>query len=529
MKLNTKLTIISIIIFISAYTTESRRQDVASAREKAQFYVPFAQLPYCSADAVRGQSCQICTSTSQLGYQVIHVENQIKEGVPFSMVILKNQGTSEVIVSFAGPKSDSIAYFQKIYTSGLIPVPEIGNTEIETEFWQIYSMFFRQVLTSQITSQGLNSKITFVGHSFGGSVAMLAAYDLVLNNVIIKNAVNGPFIYTFGALKIGSHDFLSKIQNLMGAPIVRIRRRVDFFTLLPRCIFMGPLRVFHCYRNYVSLVRRFPLYANYYIGYSSVIRSKLMSSVPQIVKTATTYVTKQKQIQKTQGPNSKVQNHLKNQENKSQATSHRTFNNVVTSQHKGNMIKDLSKMMGTHHQNRIPDQRLSDHKPMAYQSPTNKNNNPFASHTPITYTPQRSSPQTQMSSSYKPYTPQSSFSRPSPSNFASSISSPSQSNFASSNPMRYSGTHSSSLSNTSGMFGGSSRRGGSSLGGRRFDRKKGRNQSFLETNMKMLRSKSKTKTKNFFKNCTTESSYVSCGYNPKVHQVFFGVNIENCN
>jgi hypothetical protein len=71
-------------------------------------------------------------------------------------------------------------------------------------------------------------------------------------------------VITFNALKIGVKGFLNRLQDYIPLPILRIRKKFDFFTLMPRCIFDAKIQKFKCYFKYEKLVEKNPKFKNYF-------------------------------------------------------------------------------------------------------------------------------------------------------------------------------------------------------------------------------------------------------------------------
>ena len=296
MKFNQKLILINIVLILACVTSvynektkntsmskkmktknlleESRRIDVY--KDKAKDYIIFARMPYCSTKTLLGKDCNLCAETRRKGYKIIEIVNKIKENLEFNMIISKSK--EELIFSFGGPKSSNIEYFEKIYTTGFRRVNDIM---IENEFYFIYENFFKNkiITTLKKFDKDTDIRILFIGHSLGGSLAQLAAFDLVKGGVL-QITERGPFLITYGALKIGPKSFVDEIQQKIQIPVLRISRKVDLFSLMPRCIWIPTLRVFHCYRNYHNFVRRFPIYTNYYLNYSPIAHTNIIKNIP---------------------------------------------------------------------------------------------------------------------------------------------------------------------------------------------------------------------------------------------------------
>ena len=279
------LIMMSLIIIISSVSNSPNDENVDQS-EIAKSYLDFAKLTYC--DDVATGKCGLCKELKNEGTNILHVEENEKNNIDFRMVI-SQKDDGELVISFGGPKSENILYFQQIYADGLIKVKEINNILIEKEFWNVYEEFFRDVLHKKIKGLVPNPlHITLIGHSFGGSLAMLTGYDIKFNNITTVN----PHLYTFGALKIGSSSFTRIIQAAISIPIIKIRRSFDYFGWMPRCIYVPSSEVWHCYRHYWSLVWRYPMFAPYYLGFSPFIRSSIVSRIPQILSHAPSYLGK---------------------------------------------------------------------------------------------------------------------------------------------------------------------------------------------------------------------------------------------
>jgi hypothetical protein len=278
---------INIFILLILVIFSVSKQITDSHRDKARQYFIFAKLPYCEGKELENNSCNACDIIQNEGYTIHFVTKYTTIGINFKMVISTNEEENKVVISFAGPKSRNIEYIQSIYVKGFIPVKELGGNLIEIEFWRVYKNHFRNSLIEnlqQLQNENNNLTFIFVGHSWGGSIATLAAYDMTNNQIIKKSKRNGPFIFTYAALKMGQGGLVSRIKHFIGLPIIRVRRRLDFFTLIPRCVYQPNTVLFRCYPSYVNLIKSFPVYLYYFYSYSPVIRQKLLTNIPGILK-----------------------------------------------------------------------------------------------------------------------------------------------------------------------------------------------------------------------------------------------------
>jgi hypothetical protein len=163
-----------------------------------------------------------------------------------------------------------LKFFNKVYKGGFKTVKTLGNVKIEKFYWEIYSKYIRKVLLKKvkkvIKSKRAGYKFVFVGHSFGGSVATLAAYDLVLSKTLKANKKLGsPIVYTYGLMRIGDAKFVKKVNALV--KVIRIVRNDDFVTRVPSCVYDKAQQIFRCYRKVAKVVRHYPVFRRYFVVY----------------------------------------------------------------------------------------------------------------------------------------------------------------------------------------------------------------------------------------------------------------------
>lgn len=263
-------------------TEKPAKFDKSKAKLIAKEYLNFAKIPYCG----EYEECKICKEIQEKGYSYKSSQNAEIEGQSINFVVYRNKEKQETVVSFSGPKSDNMKFIHKIYMKGFsFEGSEIMNTPIEAVFLEAYTAIKAKMLKvlTEILHENEDEKIILVGHSFGGSLAILTAYDLKKSNVLTK--VNSPKLITFGALKMGNATFMKSLQRIIPVGIIRLRSELDLFYYIPRCVFNYDLNVFHCYTSYVNLIKIWPVYAHYLYYYSPVIRTKLILGAPQILKT----------------------------------------------------------------------------------------------------------------------------------------------------------------------------------------------------------------------------------------------------
>jgi hypothetical protein len=242
----------------------------------ARSFVSLARLAYCPKVSILSHKCSIC-STVLNKYKTffIHSINENKKRL-FQFVILYSDKNKEVVITFSGPKTTQTKYFSKVYKKGFQKISILGNVNIEKYYWEIYSKYMRKALIKKIKkvikSKRGSYKFIFVGHSFGGSFATLAAYDLVLNKILSNNKkIHSPTVYTYGLMRIGDNLFIKKVNSLF--EVVRIVRSDDFVTRTPSCVYDLSLHRFRCYRTVRRLVKLQPIFKRYFVVYRRGVRN----------------------------------------------------------------------------------------------------------------------------------------------------------------------------------------------------------------------------------------------------------------
>lgn len=251
----------------------SMLQMVNSYASNARDYASFARLAYCGKNLIQDLSCSFCNNFTGNSYATFFIHSVMKENNRlFQFAILYSDLKREVVVTFSGPGTEHGNYFNSLYESGFIEVPELGGVKVEREYWEVYSTAFRQILNEKIHTIASSNRAGYtfilVGHSFGGSLATLASYDLVMNGVIIKTETS-PLVYTYGQLRIGDSEFVNRVNN--SVRLVKIMRNDDYVTRMPNCMFQNGM--YRCYNNPNTAMSRFPTMRRYVHGYGGFRRA----------------------------------------------------------------------------------------------------------------------------------------------------------------------------------------------------------------------------------------------------------------
>ena len=233
------------------------------------YYLPFARLAYCQKPVIQDLQCGFCNTFVADHYQTFFIHAVVQpNNRHFQFIIMYNDLKREIVITFSGPTSTHGNYFTSIYTSGFINIPELNNIRVESEYWRIYSQHMRSVLmekTSQVIASNRGDyRFVFVGHSFGGSLAELASYDLLSHNIIIRNTLIGsPQVFTYGQLRIGDQNFVNTINSNMN--VIKVMKNNDYVTRIPNCLYLN--NMYRCYQTPEIAVNHLPQLRNYFDGY----------------------------------------------------------------------------------------------------------------------------------------------------------------------------------------------------------------------------------------------------------------------
>ena len=193
----------------------------------AQSYAPFARLAYCPKNVINSLKCDFCGLFAN-EFTTFSINSALfNNNRLFQMVIVYSDSKREVVIAFSGPKTS----LSEIFNLGKVLIPELGNLSVEKEFWEIYSNNFRNILAKKMMTLSESGRADynyiFLGHSAGGSLATLAALDMVNSNVLIKT-LTSPKVFTYGGLQIGDEKFEQTVNK--NIHIIKIVKNDDYIT-----------------------------------------------------------------------------------------------------------------------------------------------------------------------------------------------------------------------------------------------------------------------------------------------------------
>jgi len=136
--------------------------------------------------------------------------------------IIENE--TSVIIAFRGTKSDLDWLADLKIEQELFPFAMNGGS-VHSGFLSIYKSC-REMIIDSVKQRAPTKKIFITGHSLGGSLATLLAFELASSEIC------NPNIYTFGSPKVGNIKFKEKYDEIVRQSI-RFVNLYDVVPLLP--------------------------------------------------------------------------------------------------------------------------------------------------------------------------------------------------------------------------------------------------------------------------------------------------------
>ncbi len=161
----------------------------------------------------------------------------------FSYTILRNKRIGKIILTFSGTKG-----LKQLFTEYLKSDFEtfyrykeeknsLKNFKIMKYFNNIYKSISNQLINDikEVISDEI-SQYVFVGHSLGGAMASIAAYDMITQGIIsvIKDKIQSPVLITYGQPRTGNYVFANELSKKI--PIIyRHVNNYDAIVNMPDC------------------------------------------------------------------------------------------------------------------------------------------------------------------------------------------------------------------------------------------------------------------------------------------------------
>jgi hypothetical protein len=216
--------------------------------KEAKFYAKYAKFATCASSPIL-EKCKECSDPGDTFKLFYFYQMKRFDKYNYNFLIHYSDVKKQVVISFSGPllNDENNSYVKLIYNRDFTTL-NLYKIKIENEFYQIYFNKIRPLLVDKINKiirSGRKSyKFIFTGHSIGGSLSILSAYDLVTRHIISKYK-NKVTVYTFAALRIGDQSFVKNVNlNLI---LFRITKSNDLTIRAPNCYYTPAIKIWRCF------------------------------------------------------------------------------------------------------------------------------------------------------------------------------------------------------------------------------------------------------------------------------------------
>lgn len=170
----------------------------------------------CGADNVQNWNCKLCNFASTRGFNSRSTfANPNKNTFGFVGIMpTDNNGKPIIFVSFRGTEKTSVKNWLTNLNIGKDPFPGLPtNVQVHQGFLGAYKDVQAQVLAAiaKANTACPDCRILLTGHSLGGSLATIAAADLITK----KYAADRLSLYTFGSPRVGNDVFVTWFNGLL--------------------------------------------------------------------------------------------------------------------------------------------------------------------------------------------------------------------------------------------------------------------------------------------------------------------------
>jgi hypothetical protein len=207
------------------------------------YYSWFGSYGYCQDYLVSAGVCCPKLLNNQweiIDHQEIQDEHIIDHYFEFNYILFRSDINKKYILTFPGTRDKTQLIFE-ITESNLVSYnnnnnnnnEEEKNIKIHSYFLEMYKKIEKNIFNSTTLKDiSLHSdyQFIFIGHSLGGAIASIAAFNSIHEKYI--NNKNNPVLITFGQPRTGNYYFSEKVMEYV-PNIFRVVRNGDIVSLIP--------------------------------------------------------------------------------------------------------------------------------------------------------------------------------------------------------------------------------------------------------------------------------------------------------
>jgi hypothetical protein len=196
----------------------------------AIYYLKFSSLSYCYVDEIREFKC--CPELFNEAWKIIEADKIDYDN--YNFVILKHDFYKRVIITFPGTRA-ILQLIKEIWDSDGISLPDDPTIKIMDYFMLIYVGLRDKVRASlkDVFSKYPDYQYVFTGHSLGGAIASIMAFDAMRYKIIEKTSTS-PMLITYGQPRTGNDVFANELMKLIPT-VYRVVRQGDLVSHIPFC------------------------------------------------------------------------------------------------------------------------------------------------------------------------------------------------------------------------------------------------------------------------------------------------------
>jgi hypothetical protein len=195
-----------------------------------------SSLAYCTPDIVQSWTCGTpCDNLA--GYQHFYSNVfQVSKDETLSFSMIYNTNLKKVISTFRGT-AGSYQLFMEILQGGAsgYKLSSIPNAMADDYFYNHYVNNIRETFIPKLEeAAGYFPDFTYIftGHSLGGALTTLAAFDAVTSGIVNSDQI---LMYTFGSPRVGNGVLAKAIESAV-PEIYRLVHWNDLVPHVPPCI-----------------------------------------------------------------------------------------------------------------------------------------------------------------------------------------------------------------------------------------------------------------------------------------------------
>ena len=195
-------------------------------------------LSYGGSERIINDDCSAATILSQEnGLKPLYVLDNNDTLNPLTMLILEDEFKPTIYIAFSGTVNKIQFLFEILNRSPVsYDIHPAENSKVVEYFYDHYTNDFRNDLLQKLDEYKQtyrNYDFVFTGHSLGGPLAVVAASDTVLSNVLYEDTK--VYIYSLAQPRVGNKEFLDQFTPKL-AGFYRIVHYSDIVPHIPRCI-----------------------------------------------------------------------------------------------------------------------------------------------------------------------------------------------------------------------------------------------------------------------------------------------------